>query len=595
MKKKSRRLLLFSLLLLFSIVIVALGVKYFPFTKVMKMPAGSEKEFVNPQKIKALPPHTLFYDFEVAPGKEVPGRFYKGQAHSGQYAVKAFGQNSFSIAVERTAQEIGMENLKSVALSAWIYVFPAKTEVKGSLVFTASNELGVNVCWHGVSLHEPEVPRGKWFKISGSFDLSSVAFKPGYKIQVYFWNTSSTHILIDDYNVVFGGEVARRGDSARVDMTVPVGYVPRFNYPPFPVWALEKETIGSLPKPVDISPSDRVAAGNFLNTGNDGLFIIRQDGRAAAYAFCPANKEFKKITLINTSVLLPVTPAKKILKGKFLNTPDEQLIIAGNKGWIMAALEPSANPCSAAGKLQATLKILWKSDGPATSLYTGDFNGDRRSELLMVADNGSWKVMSFEQPGNTAGKWKIIAADDNDPVREWDLGRMDIAVNTGKFFPRTAGDQVLTVMRDKGNGKYSYTINSLNISRMKWEPLFPEKQNNCGKTIGLDTLKPADEFFTGISPDGKGPVVFRYNRDWRFDLKEISFSDSTFAIRSSLDFHGYGLDHNPKYYESLRIIPGHFLSASEISFLVIGHIAKERHYEAILPDFTDIYSVPKKK
>ena len=554
------------------------------------MPAGSETEFINPKDSKPLSPHSLLYNFEVAPGKEMPGGFYKGLAHSGQYSVKAFGQNSFSIAVERTAKEVGIENLKAVALSAWIYVFPTKKEVKGTFVFTASNELGVNVYWQGVGLHEPEVPRGKWFKISGNFDLSAVKFKQDYKLQIYFWNNSSTDILIDDYNIIFGGPVERRGDSARVDMTLPAGFVPRFNYPPFPVSYLEKETLSGLPKPADIGATDLVVAGNFMNTGNDGIFIISGSGKPSAFAFCPGNREFRMITLDNPSSLASVTPVKMILRGRFLNGTGDQVVISGDRGWLLAAIDMPGAPCSASAPLQANLKILWKSDGPADALCAGDFNGDHRTEILETAADGSWKVMSFDQAG-TPGKWKVIASDDRDPVMEWNSKGRDVALSSGRFIQDGASDQVLTVTKGKEDAKCSYSLRKFSLGRMKWEPLFPGKQDNLGRTVGLDTLKPADQ----IAPLDNSAGFMRYNRDWRFDLKRIIFSDTTFVIRSTVDFQGYEMDHNPKYYESLALVPGHFLSATGVSYLVIGHNAKERRYEKILPDFIDLYSFTNKK
>ena len=595
MNKKYKKLLLFSLMLLFSIVILALGLKYFPFTKVMKMPAGAEQEFVNPQKVRALSPNTLYYDFEIAPGKEMPGGFYKGLAHSGQYSVKAFGQNSFSVTVERTAREIGMQNLKAVALSAWVYVFPTKTEVKGTFVFSANNDMGVNVCWQGASVVEPEVPRGKWFKVSKYIDLTPVTFKPDYKIQVYFWNNSSTDILVDDYTVVFGGQVDRRGDSAWVDLTKPAGYTPRFNYPPFPVSYLEKEKSGTSPKLAEIGPADQVIAGNFLNTGNDGLFVIRHDGRSDGYAYCTGNGEFRKIPLNNQLAMAPVQPVKKLLKGKFLGTQGDQLILSGDKGWMLCALDPVANPCNASGSLQTSVKVLWKSDAPATSVYSGDFNGDHRSEILVISDDGSWKLMTFEAKGSAGGTWKVIAGDDHNPVNEWNKNNQEIGVSVGRFLPGLAGDQVLTVIKQKNEKKYSWSLRKLNASQTKWEPLFSEKQGYAGKTIGLDTLKPSDLFFTVNAGAGNESRVFRYNRDWRFDLKEIRFNDSTFAIHSAVDFQGFTGDQNPKFYESLTLVPGFFLSPSLFSFLVIGNVDKERHYEAILPDFVHLYSVPTKK
>ncbi len=595
MNKKQKKLLIFTLLIFFSMVVVALGLKYFPFTRVMKMPAGSEKEFANPKKSLQLPPHNLYFDFEVPAGKEVPGGFYKGLAHSGRYSVKAFGQNSFSFAIERTAGEVGVENLKAVALSAWIYVFPTKNEAKGNFVFTASNELGVNVCWQGIALHEPEVPKGKWFKISGYFDLGAVKFKPGYKLQVYFWNNSRTDILIDDYNIVFGGTPERRGDSTRVDMTKPAGYVARFNMPPFPVTLLEKGSTGTLPGAAETGPGDQVVAGNFLNTGNDALFIIRKDGRCLAYACCPSNGGFSKVTLGNAAILAWLNPVQKILRGKFIAGEGEQLIITGEKGWILAAIDFKGNPCTSRDGIQANIKILSRSDTPESSLYAGDFNADRRSEILTIASNGSWRVQSFEQAANAAGKWKVIAADDKQPVAEWNRAEREVSVSAGRFLARSSCDQVLTVSKGKEDKQCSWTIFKLNIPHLKWESCFGAKQGFCGKTVGKDSLKLTDRFYTFNTGDEREPRILRYNRDWRFDLEELRMNDSTFEIRSSVDFHGFELDHNPKYYESLLLVPGNFTGSQSNSFFVSGHIARERHYEAILPDFSDIYSFPGKK
>ncbi|MFZ4521603.1 MAG: hypothetical protein ACOYNC_07855 [Bacteroidales bacterium] len=594
MTRKNKKLTIFSLLLLFSIVVAGLGLKYFPFTKVVRMPAGSEQEFVNPEKKQAIAPHSLYYDFEVAPGKEMPGGFSKGTAHSGQYAVKAFGQNSFSVVVERTAGEIGVENLKAVALSAWIYVFPTKKDVKGSLVFTASNEVGVNVSWHGVAIAEPGVPKGKWFKVSTYIDLSNVQFKPNYKLQMYLWNNSSTDILIDDYFIAFGGAVDRRGDSARVDMTKPAGFIQKFNYPPFPVSMLEKETTGKTINPGEIDAGDYAIAGNFLNSGNDALLVMRKDGKSAVYAFCPGTREFRKVQLGMPNPLPSVGPVKKVLKGRFLPGQPEQFIVVGEKGWYVGAINPLENVCSNTATLQSMVKILWKSAETATSLIAGDFNDDRQAELLQISGNGSWKVMSFSAEGKTGAAWKVISTDDNKPLPEWDSNVLEVGVSAGRFMPGVNSDVALTVTRNKSDGKYAWSLKKLNIPGKTWDPLIGKNQDHQGKTIGLDTLKPTDIFFA-LPGEGNKMTTFRYNRDWRYDMKEIRFNDTTFVLLSGVDFHGYDKDQNPKYYESLMLVPGCFLKPASALFLVSGHVAKARHYESTLPDFVHLYSLPANK
>ncbi|MEI7897917.1 MAG: hypothetical protein WCJ26_12840 [bacterium] len=595
MNKRNKRLLIYSLLLLFAIVILALGLKHFPFTKLVKMPAGSEKEFVNPEKIPTLAPHTLYYDFEVAPGKELPGGFYKGIAHSGEYSVKAFGQNSFSVAVERTAGEIGVENLKAVAISAWIYVFPTKKDVKGSLVFTASNEVGVNVCWQGIGIVEPEVPRGKWFKISKYFDLTSVPFKPGYKLQVYFWNNSGTDILVDDYFIAFGGAIDRRGDSARVDMTKPAGFVPKFNYPPFPVSLLEKETIAGGIDPAEIGRDDLVVSGDFFNNGNPGLIVVHKDGKPSAYAYSGETSGFRKVVLDNPAAFAAVGTVKNMLKGKFLpGMLRDQLLIEGDKGWLIAEVISIENIIKTSDAPGAGVRILWKSGDPAASIHAGDFNGDRRSEVLMISRNGTWKVMAFQQAGKTGGTWKVLNRDEVNPVKQWDRATQEVGISVGRFLPGLAQEVVLTVTRNLADGKYAYSLSRLNLAGKGWEPLFTTKPDHSGRTIGLDTLKPSDLIFTA-SGKGNKVNVYRYNRDWRYDLKEIRFNDSTFSIVSAVDFHGYDRDQNPKYYESLKLVPGCCLVPGITSIMAIGHVSKTRKYQDILPDFVHFYALPENK
>ena len=121
---------------------------------------------------------------------------------------------------------------------------------------------------------------------------------------------------------------------------------------------------------------------------------------------------------------------------------------------------------------------------------------------------------------------------------------------------------MLTVFTEKRSGKTSYSIRGFSAGKLN--PLFHSVKDNNGLTIGLDTLKQNDIFF--FIKEGAGEHIFRLNRDWRFDLKEISFNDTTFEIRNDVDFCGYAADHNPKYYGNLWLVPGCFIKEGAACF-----------------------------
>ncbi|MBN1200097.1 MAG: hypothetical protein JXA23_12140, partial [Bacteroidales bacterium] len=172
MKKRKRLFILLGAVLILLVLFTLGVIKYIPWHKLMKIPTSSEVAFVDQDPMQNVAPNTLSFDFEVDSTQGVPNGIYKGIAHSGNYSAKAFGKNSFSISVVRDAGEIGLENLKGVAMSAWVYVLPTENEVNGSLVFAVNNSVGVNICWKGVHFNGPLIPIEKWTKVSAYFDLS---------------------------------------------------------------------------------------------------------------------------------------------------------------------------------------------------------------------------------------------------------------------------------------------------------------------------------------------------------------------------------------------------------------------------------------
>jgi hypothetical protein len=621
MNPRRKKLLYIGTGLLVLIITAVLAVRYVPFTRILKVATTPEKDYIHQDQIPSRAPHSLYFDFEIDPETGNSSGLFKGIAHSGQYSAKAFGKNSYSIAIERTAREIGTGNLGAVSMSAWVYLFPGNNEPAGSFVFSANNDMGVNICWKGIHISGKEVPREKWFKISGIFDVSDVPFRPDTRIQVYFWNNSSNDILVDDYYIVFGKPPERKGDSARVDMTKGIAFTPVFNFPPFPYIFLEKEETGNHNsiylvddaglRTGDISPYDPVVTGAFFTPSGqpENILVIRPGSIPEGFVYCPEKKVFRKISWTGNWPGPAVDLHDRVLAGNFLPGKGSQLLIVSENNIRLIGFETINDPCS--GTLTAsTPVVLWSSGEqafaasgrPPAKLIPADLDGDRVSEIVAIGPGGSYSVFRFLAGDKIA--LKEITPPGVPPIPLWDPEQADLGITPGRFLARYPGELLLSVARIRKQNSTVYSLFRFDGASKKFLPCFPGKQENLGITIGLDTLKPEDEFFCGVFDASGIPRTFRYSRDWRFELKEIRFNDTTFQVLSNVDFTGYEKDRNPKYYEILMIIPGRFTDAGKNSFLVIARNCLEKEADGkkcrkfnelpALPNTLQVYSVPPK-
>jgi len=580
MQKSHKRIIIFSGIIIIIVVVIIFSVRYLPLSRFFKVTGTTETEFVNHDSISSFVPHTLYFDFEMDPKSANDGRIYKGIAHTGHYSTKAFGKNSYSFSIERKASEIGLENLGAISISAWVYVFPGKNDPLGNFVFAGSNG-SINICWKAVTVSGHDIPRGKWFKISGMFDLSDVSFKPDSKLVFYFWNNSSTDILLDDFYIVFGSPKPRRGDSTLVDLSHGAPFIQKFNTPPYPFHFFGKEEINNANSSFlinkdkiragDISPFDRIFSGHFISGSmeTEDLLAINKRGKTELFTFCKENNEFRKIDLLISSNLQDYFKSSEIIHGYFSDGGSMQLLLYGPNGLLVGAFEKVRNGCSA--NSQTTFNCLLKTkNNPflsgASHLITCDLEGTRMTEILTVAADGSWKV--FKLNIGKKEPFSLMAWGDGNTVKQWSSTQGEVKITAGRFLQKYQQDLLLTVSGNKKSG-YSWSLLRFNPATLSFISCLKDKQS-LGKTIGRDTLKPSDEFLTGQFEKNGRVKVFRYNRDWRYDLKEIGFNDSTFQVIANMDFTGYEKDFNPKYFEILRLFSSSLITPGKTSLLVIG-------------------------
>jgi hypothetical protein len=280
-------------------------------------------------------------------------------------------------------------------------------------------------------------------------------------------------------------------------------------------------------------------------------------------------------------------------KGRFLAAGGDQILVTGEKGALIMAFGKAETFCSGSETKQTDARIIWKGDGKPGRVIAGDFNGDRRSELLEIDPEGSWRVSAFDPAAKSVSPLREVAQGKKGSMPSWEEATWRSGITAGRFLPGLAGDVLLTVSKHLSEGSVAYALHRLNLAAQRWDPLYGSRQGNTGRTAGIDTLKPEDRFLFVQRP-GNRLLIYRYNRDWRYDLKEITFNDTTFTIVAGVDFAGYEKDRNPKYYESLTLVPGSFHGTPDGSVLAVGHVSAARRYQATLPDFIQLYSPGKK-
>ncbi len=606
MSKKLRKFLYTFLVTIILIVLIFIGKIYLPYGNMFHHSPAKTESSVMSGPTQTVP-NSIAFNFEVDPKSETPSGLFKGIAHSGQFSAKIFGKNRSSLTIERKVSEIGADNMNDIAISSWVYIFPTKSEVASYLCLAVSNELGINVAIKKVKVEGYYLPMGKWFKVSGQFDLSDIHIKPDYKIQVYFWNNSWTDILVDDFYIVFGGPKPRRGDSTLVNLTGGASFTPKFNFPPYPFHLLDKEKINNQNssflinngkiKDGDISPYDRIFSGYFISDshGTEDLLVINKAGKAELFTFCRDTKTFCKITPKMASGQLEFFQSADILTGCFSGGSTSQILLSGHNGLLLGEFEKPGSTCSRK-IIEVSFKTLLNTTNNPFAVRPGklvaaDLDGNKTTEILSTADDGSWKIFRFCK--GTKNPWMIMASGKNDPLKQWNSRKYNFRIIPGRFLQKYPRDILLTISMEKSKQSHFWSLLRFDPVSRSFIPVFSEKQNYIGKTIGLDTLKPTDEFFSGIFDNSGKVKIFRYNRDWRYDLKEIRFNDSTFQVIANIDFSGYEKDFDPKYYEILRLFPAMLINPGLTSFLVIGKNCRSRDPKnKECKEFIDIPALP---
>jgi hypothetical protein len=118
-----------------------------------------------------------------------------GNAHSGSWFCELDSNYQYSIGFTKKLSELPVKNIKTVKLSAWIYL-PAPAS-KANVVMSIGLDGQKPAVWNGLNTENEMTDEKSWTHISGEFSLPP-NLNPEYKLSVYVWNHGKQPIWCDD-------------------------------------------------------------------------------------------------------------------------------------------------------------------------------------------------------------------------------------------------------------------------------------------------------------------------------------------------------------------------------------------------------------
>lgn len=554
----------------------------------------------------------FLYDFEKPDSILLRQSTYirEGKAHSGKMAFDLSGAEEYGPIITRQAGTVSLQPVKRINMSIWVY--PSGENASIDLVVALFNDANEKFFIQSKKTGAKLLPKEQWTKVNATIGLPAGGAAPDDVIQVLARNRGRTQLLFDDFEIVYDAMQDAPGEASALtpEATGGQGFVPQRNTPPFPVLYLQKQQIGNSDSPFlvnsggsvagDLTPGDEFLSGNF-NGNAEGLdqLIAVKESEVALYSYCSNKKQFIQAWKSNNSSDLELFGASaEKLSGDFDGRgPDEVLCISRKNKTARLASFTGGNNC-----LPATGMPLWtveeKKEQPfgnwsisMDDMYiTGDFNGDGRTELLAVnAKSGNWILLRHSD----AKAWEVVA--ESSPANRF--GPSYFSSKTGKqvcgrFLPGKSSD-VLYVSATDGSAT-AYAMLTFDPVRKQFDQTLIAAGSSHALFFRKGNTTLAGNF-------GGAPAQELLNLDtrWRFGLELIRADASGLTIAGTIDFKGYPADHNPKYYEFVKVVAGHFTGREKTALLVIMRNCADRNFSGdacrqyedldYLPNSTQLY------
>lgn len=145
---------------------------------------------------------SFFNDFDNSKPWSLDTTIIRGNAHSGEYAIKVGVPREYSIGFKMKCKEISSNPLKKIKVSVWVNLSDILSE---AVLVTGINSVSTpNIFYDSKPLKSIVKQNDKWTEVTAEYFINKGEInKPENTVLVYIWNKGLKPILMDDLKISF--------------------------------------------------------------------------------------------------------------------------------------------------------------------------------------------------------------------------------------------------------------------------------------------------------------------------------------------------------------------------------------------------------
>lgn len=521
-----------------------------------------------------IPERNIEYDFENVFEGESPENYTTSNAFSGKQSFQLNSQTRYSPSVSKKVSEVIDTELKLITISCLLNQSKDDNEVL--LVASIKNNKGDEFFWQGRSTEKGMFPKDKWVKHRAQFKLPYEKISHDDVISVYAWNKGGGEVLVDDILIVYGETNVRSGSAPQIDMTLigDSGYNFAENASVLKMKYLKKHKFdgsdslatfnNSSLKNSTWSPADLFLTGNFVKSSNGSDQIVRLNKNTIdMLGYC--SKSNKLLTLGQVELKrLNIKPDVISLCNNFKgNDVDEILLIdVKQKSVYMIEFNLLGSTCDTGS--------LSSSNVTETSI---DFNWEQ------ILPDGKLIFSTYQTPGSPIQKVLCVnPVSGTYSVLKFDNGKCDILVSKRKSasfqLPADTKNPIMTSINLCNGLPERILLNYYSKGKSETKiVVFSDSgmENPLVSNVNGSALNETSQLFTFGNENCSNRQLLSVNSSWKFSMNLLNFSPISVSKKSLLEFSGFEIGFNPKFYEMNKILKMKINSSTDGIIVISGN------------------------